>query len=45
MGQKVKDFYTSTSKTLFDIHDEASRIAASHKAAAGTETAAPTTTA
>ncbi|KAJ8080863.1 hypothetical protein PM082_017698 [Marasmius tenuissimus] len=27
MGQKVRDFYTSTSKQVFDIHEEAKRIA------------------
>lgn len=29
-GQKVKAFYTSTSKQVFDIHEEARRIASEH---------------
>ena len=33
-GQKVKAFYTTTSKQVLDIHEEARRIAAEHKAAA-----------
>lgn len=28
LGQKVRDFYTTTSKQVLDIHEEASRIAA-----------------
>ncbi|KAI0671038.1 hypothetical protein C8Q78DRAFT_1069729 [Trametes maxima] len=31
-GQKVKAFYTSTSKQVFDIHEEARRIAETQKA-------------
>ncbi|KAI0930748.1 hypothetical protein AcV7_004848 [Taiwanofungus camphoratus] len=50
LGQKVKAFYTTTSKQILDIHEEARRIAATHKAShgsaptatsAGTGTAAP----
>jgi len=33
-GQKVLQFYTSTSKQVTDIHEEALRISAEHKAAA-----------
>jgi len=33
-GQKVLAFYTTTSKQVFDIHEEASRISTQHKAAA-----------
>lgn len=32
MGQKVLSFYTSTSKQVLDIHDEARRIVDQHKA-------------
>ncbi|KAJ6557229.1 hypothetical protein DFH09DRAFT_1163460 [Mycena vulgaris] len=32
-GTKVRTFYTTTSKQVFDIHEEATRIAAEHKAA------------
>ncbi|TFK70362.1 hypothetical protein BDN72DRAFT_839068 [Pluteus cervinus] len=32
-GQKIFDFYTTTSKQVFDIHEEARRIHAEHKAA------------
>ncbi|KAJ7695712.1 hypothetical protein B0H17DRAFT_1055304 [Mycena rosella] len=32
-GAKVRTFYTTTSKQVFDIHEEATRIAAEHKAA------------
>ncbi|KAH9971981.1 hypothetical protein BGW80DRAFT_409655 [Lactifluus volemus] len=32
LGQRVRDFYTTTSKQIFDIHDEARRIADGHKA-------------
>ncbi|KAJ7134346.1 hypothetical protein C8R44DRAFT_770270 [Mycena epipterygia] len=39
-GTKVLAFYTTTSKQAMDIHEEASRIAAEQKAAAG-NTAAP----
>ncbi|THV03806.1 hypothetical protein K435DRAFT_650353 [Dendrothele bispora CBS 962.96] len=38
MGQKVYDFYTSTSKQALDIHEEAKRIHASQKAAAAPST-------
>ncbi len=31
-GQKVKAFYTTTSKQVLDIHDEARRIHETHKA-------------
>ncbi|KAJ3485840.1 hypothetical protein NLI96_g4663 [Meripilus lineatus] len=31
LGQRVKEFYTSTSKQIHDIHDEARRIADTHK--------------
>ena len=31
-GQKVKAFYTSTSKQVLDIHEEARRIASEHHA-------------
>lgn len=31
LGQKVRDFYTSTSKQILDIHQEASRIASQQK--------------
>lgn len=41
-GQKVHAFYTTTSKQVLDIHEEARRIAEAHKAAdkpgAGPET-------
>ena len=30
-GQKVKAFYTTTSKQVFDIHEEAKRIAAAQQ--------------
>lgn len=33
-GQKVREFYTTTSKQVLDIHEEASRISSEHKAAA-----------
>ncbi|KAH9947452.1 hypothetical protein B0H21DRAFT_334589 [Amylocystis lapponica] len=35
-GQKVKAFYTTTSKQIYDIHDEARRIADTQKAAGQT---------
>ncbi|KAI0917513.1 hypothetical protein AcW2_007627 [Taiwanofungus camphoratus] len=35
LGQKVKAFYTTTSKQILDIHEEARRIAATHKASHG----------
>ncbi|KZT36657.1 hypothetical protein SISSUDRAFT_1007301, partial [Sistotremastrum suecicum HHB10207 ss-3] len=34
-GHRVHAFYTTTSKQVFDIHEEARRIAESHKAAQG----------
>ncbi|VDC04588.1 unnamed protein product [Peniophora sp. CBMAI 1063] len=34
VGQKVRTFYTTTSKQVLDIHEEARRIAAEHKSAA-----------
>ena len=33
LGQKVKRFYTDVNKQAFDIHEEARRLADSHKAA------------
>ncbi|KAI8994111.1 hypothetical protein BD414DRAFT_481455 [Trametes punicea] len=42
-GQKVKAFYTSTSKQVLDIHEEARRIAETHKhGSTGTSTATST---
>jgi len=35
LGQKVFAFYTTTSKQVLDIHEEAKRIQEQHKAAAG----------
>jgi hypothetical protein len=35
LGQKVRDFYTSTSKQVIDIHEEACRIASQEKLKAG----------
>jgi len=32
LGQKVQSFYTTTSKQVMDIHEEARRIAEAHKA-------------
>jgi len=32
LGQRVRSFYTSTSKQILDIHEEARRIADEHKA-------------
>lgn len=48
-GQKVKTFYTNTSKQVLDIHEEARRLADEQKVAAATaggsaSTTAPTTT-
>lgn len=43
-GQKVRAFYTSTSKQVGDIHEEARRIAAERKSATsatGTDAAQP----
>lgn len=31
-GQKVRDFYTKTSKQVLDIHEEAKRLSAEQKA-------------
>lgn len=39
-GQKVRAFYTTTSKQIVDIHEEARRIAAENKAAAPAATPA-----
>ena len=39
-GQKVKEFYTTTEKQLRDIHEEARRIAETHKGASSATTAA-----
>jgi RNA recognition motif-containing protein len=36
-GQKVYAFYSTTSKQVLDIHEEARRIATQHKAASSTE--------
>jgi len=33
IGARVREFYTGTTKQVLDIHEEASRIAAEHKAA------------
>ncbi|KAF8073654.1 hypothetical protein FPV67DRAFT_1737834 [Lyophyllum atratum] len=38
LGQKVRDFYTSTSKQVHDIHEEARRIAEEHKATGSSTT-------
>ncbi|KAG5341131.1 Protein vip1 [Termitomyces sp. T112] len=35
LGQKVRSFYTTTSKRVQDIHEEARRIAEQHKATSG----------
>ncbi|KAG6900392.1 hypothetical protein C0993_011380 [Termitomyces sp. T159_Od127] len=35
LGQKVRSFYTSTSKRVQDIHEEARRIAEQHKSSSG----------
>lgn len=35
LGLKVKEFYTTTSKQVRDIHEEARRIAAEEKAKSG----------
>lgn len=44
VGQKVLSFYTTTSKQVHDVHEEAKRIAAEKKAAAGgTQPAAEST--
>jgi len=39
LGQRVRSFYTTTSKQIFDIHEEARRIADEHKAQRTTEPA------
>lgn len=41
-GQKVKAFYTSTSKQVLDIHEEARRIAETQKAGAAAGSAPAT---
>ncbi|KAH9891953.1 hypothetical protein C8Q73DRAFT_837499 [Cubamyces lactineus] len=41
-GQKVKAFYTSTSKQVLDIHEEARRIAEAHKQSSSAPTAQST---
>ncbi|KAF8630867.1 hypothetical protein AX17_005226 [Amanita inopinata Kibby_2008] len=41
LGQKVKAFYTSTTKQVHDIHEEARRIAVQHKEAGGSTPGAP----
>jgi len=38
-GKKVQEFYTTTTKQVLDIHEEAKRISESHKSAAPTGTA------
>jgi len=43
LGQKVREFYTSTTKQIVDIHEEARRIAAEHKAAAPTSASSAST--
>jgi len=43
LGQQVKNFYTTTSKQLFDIHEEARRIAALHKPSSPTTSTFPHT--
>jgi len=43
-GQKVHAFYTDTSKTVLDVHDEAKRIAEAKKAHAHPSTSTSTTT-
>jgi len=43
LGQKVFSFYTTTSKQVLDIHEEAKRIAAQHKATAPSGAPAPAT--
>ncbi|KAF7357647.1 Protein vip1 [Mycena sanguinolenta] len=46
-GEKVRAFYTTTTKQVLDIHEEAKRISASHKAATASGTSgtpAPATT-
>ncbi|KAH8804337.1 hypothetical protein DL96DRAFT_1718147 [Flagelloscypha sp. PMI_526] len=43
LGQKVKEFYTSTQKQVLDIHEEAIRIKATHSTTT-TEAPAPATT-
>ena len=37
-GQKVKAFYTTTSKQVLDIHEEARRIHETHKSATPSST-------
>lgn len=37
LGQQVRDFYTSTSKQILDIHEEASRIASQQKQKAASD--------
>ncbi|KAI0317651.1 hypothetical protein OF83DRAFT_1171814 [Amylostereum chailletii] len=45
LGQRVRQFYTTTSKQILDIHEEARRLADEHKAAAPPpETSAPADT-
>ena len=41
LGQQVRDFYTSTSKQILDIHEEASRIASQQKEKAARDAAKP----
>ncbi|KAJ6620751.1 hypothetical protein B0H10DRAFT_2020438 [Mycena sp. CBHHK59/15] len=42
-GQRVREFYTSTSKQVLDIHEEARRIAVEHKTASTSPPVAETT--
>jgi RNA recognition motif-containing protein len=41
LGQQVRNFYTSTSKQILDIHEEASRIASQQKEKAARDAAKP----
>jgi len=45
LGQKVKEFYTDTSKQVRDIHEEARRIADQEKSASTTQTSVSGSTA
>jgi hypothetical protein len=40
LGQQVRDFYTSTSKQISDIHEEARRIASQQKEKAASRNSA-----
>ncbi len=41
LGQRVKEFYTTTSHQIHDIHEEARRIADSHKQSSPTASPQP----